>query len=317
MNWIKFYPTHHPAPGDYWCEVPALKLRSGGCLCRALYWTGERWEGPGGEYEVSRFMPEMLPQLHGRGDDASERTSSSAIDDTIEHLLGDISALSESIAEDEARAKARKLKLKTCLLRANALHHMSKDWRDVAQKMTDDGDDWKLASALARISDLEAEVSKSAKLFELVSVERNILVRRANELEGLICDMAGTEYDTGHSPADTIRSLRESLDAATARAEEADDRILELEYERDSMALRIERLSAELAKPENVRLREVTEAMAGRSVMFDDIAERVRQELHELGRWIERAGEAERKLAEANARIADLCCERHREDEEI
>lgn len=80
--------------------------------------------------------------------------------------------------------------------------------------------------------------------------------------------------------------------------EEADARIRELESERSAMALRIERLSAELAKPENVRLREVTEAMAGRSVMFDDIAERVRQELHELGRWIERAGKAERELSE-------------------
>ena len=85
----------------------------------------------------------------------------------------------------------------------------------------------------------------------------------------------------------------------------------------EAMAMRIESLAEELAKPENVRLREVTEAMAGRSVMFDDIAERVRQELHELGRWIERAGKAERELSRANARIADLCSERHAEQDEI
>lgn len=90
----------------------------------------------------------------------------------------------------------------------------------------------------------------------------------------------------------------------------ADARIRELESERSAMALRIERLSAELAKPENVRLREVTEAMAGRSVMFDDIAERVRQELHELGRWIERAGKAERERNEALARATEA--ERHK-----
>ncbi len=203
--------------------MPALTLRDGGCLCRALYWTGERWEGPGGEYEVGRFVPEILEQLHGRG---------------------------------------------------------------VACEMDEGRDQWRLEAAIARI----------------------------RELENLLCEMAGTAYDLGTSPADTIRLLREELGVAKARAEEADDRINELVEERDSMALRIERMSAELAKPEDQRLREVTEAMSGRAVMFDDIAERVRQELHELGRWIERAGKAERELSEIrrmHSQLHDSLCADH------
>lgn len=216
-TWIPFDQTNPPPPGDYWCEVPALTLRDGGCLCRALYWTGERWEGPGGEYEVGRFVPEMLPQLHGRG---------------------------------------------------------------VAREMADDGDDWRLASALARIGDLESErdaaiagEQRASKLFDLVSAERNELVRRTNSLERMV--------------------------TSNERPEEAAARIMELESERDSMAIRIDRLSAELAKPEDQRLREVTEAMSGRAVMFDDIAARVRHELRDLDRWIARAGNAEREINEA------------------
>jgi hypothetical protein len=46
------------------------------------------------------------------------------------------------------------------------------------------------------------------------------------------------------------------------------------------------------------RLREVTEALDGHAVMFDKPGERIKHLLTELDQWIERAGKAERRLAE-------------------
>lgn len=78
----------------------------------------------------------------------------------------------------------------------------------------------------------------------------------------------------------------------------------------DSMAMRIESLAEELAKPEDVRLREVLDALEGRAVIFDGLGARVGHLLDEMDEWIERAGEAERladeRLAHANQLQADI-----------
>ena len=76
------------------------------------------------------------------------------------------------------------------------------------------------------------------------------------------------------------------------------------------MALRIESLAEELAKPEDVRLREVVAALDGRAVIFDGLGSRVEHLLAEMDYWIARAGDAERladeRLAHANQLQADI-----------
>lgn len=67
----------------------------------------------------------------------------------------------------------------------------------------------------------------------------------------------------------------------------------------ESMALRIESLAEELAKPEDVRLREVLDALDGRAVIFDGLGVRVTHLLDEMDEWIARAGAAERRLKKA------------------
>ena len=67
----------------------------------------------------------------------------------------------------------------------------------------------------------------------------------------------------------------------------------------ESMAMRIESLAEELAKPEDVRLREVVDALDGRAVTFDGLGARVGHLLDEMDEWIARAGEAERRLKKA------------------
>ena len=72
-----------------------------------------------------------------------------------------------------------------------------------------------------------------------------------------------------------------------------------LASQNESMAMRIESLADELAKPEDVRLREVLDALDGRAVIFDGLGARVGHLLDELDEWIERAGAAERRLKKA------------------
>lgn len=67
----------------------------------------------------------------------------------------------------------------------------------------------------------------------------------------------------------------------------------------ESMAMRIESLAKELAKPEDVRLREVFDALDGRAVIFDGLGARVGHLLDEMDEWIGRAGTAERRLKKA------------------
>lgn len=73
----------------------------------------------------------------------------------------------------------------------------------------------------------------------------------------------------------------------------------------ESMALRIESLAEELAKPEDVRLREVVAALDGHAVIFDGLGSRVEHLLAEMDDWIARARDAER-LAHANQLQADI-----------
>ena len=72
----------------------------------------------------------------------------------------------------------------------------------------------------------------------------------------------------------------------------------------DSMAMRIESLAEELAKPEDVRLREVLDELEGRAVIFDGLGARVGHLLDEMDEWIGRAGEAERAVEAAQRRLA-------------
>ena len=69
----------------------------------------------------------------------------------------------------------------------------------------------------------------------------------------------------------------------------------------ESMARRIESLAEELAKPEDVRLREVLDELDGRAVIFDGLGARVGHLLDEMDEWIARAGEAERAVNRAEA----------------
>ena len=64
----------------------------------------------------------------------------------------------------------------------------------------------------------------------------------------------------------------------------------------DAMAMRIESLAEELAKPEDMRLREVLEELDGRAVIFDSLASRVGAVLDDLDEHIARAGSAERTV---------------------
>lgn len=79
----------------------------------------------------------------------------------------------------------------------------------------------------------------------------------------------------------------------------------------DSMAMRIESLAEELAKPEDVRLREVLDALDGRAVIIDGLGARVGHLLDEMDEWIARAGEAER-LVDAARRRLDCVAENQR-----
>lgn len=120
--------------------------------------------------------------------------------------------------------------------------------------------------------------------------------------------------------------VRESREVATRNAKDCAHlrrSAIELETERDNalseahatakenqaMTEAIERLLSELAKPESVRLREVSDVMDGRAVIFVSLADRVAHELDELDEWIARAGRAEREHAEARANCIRMASE--------
>jgi predicted HTH domain antitoxin len=72
------------------------------------------------------------------------------------------------------------------------------------------------------------------------------------------------------------------------------------------MAMRIESLAEELAKPEDVRLREVLDALDSRFPIFDSIASRVSAALDEAEEFIGRAGEAERMVEAARRSLSSV-----------
>ena len=74
----------------------------------------------------------------------------------------------------------------------------------------------------------------------------------------------------------------------------------------EAMAMRIESLAEELAKPEDMRLREVIDALEGRAVIFDGLGVRVTHLLDEMDEWIGRAGEAERMVEAARRSLSSV-----------
>lgn len=81
----------------------------------------------------------------------------------------------------------------------------------------------------------------------------------------------------------------------------------------EAMAARIKSLSEELAKPEDVRLREVLDVMAGREVAFDSLALRVTRVLDDYDELNERTGGGglSRTLCDAVVLVGDSEGEEH------
>lgn len=75
----------------------------------------------------------------------------------------------------------------------------------------------------------------------------------------------------------------------------------------ESMAMRIESLAEELAKPEDVRLREVLDALDGRAVIFDGLGARVTHLLDEMDEGLEKQRDVlERRCALQLGTIREL-----------
>lgn len=117
---------------------------------------------------------------------------------------------------------------------------------------------------------------------------------------GFECRAVGQAVAGYRRENDVLRSNSDRLSSENAA----------LSSQVDSMATRIESLAEELAKPEDVRLREVLDALEGRAVIFDGLGARVGYLLDETDEWIGRAGEAERlaeeRLAHAHQLQADI-----------
>lgn len=110
--------------------------------------------------------------------------------------------------------------------------------------------------------------------------------------------------------AQAVAPLRRENDVLRSNSDHLSSENASLSRHVESMAMRIESLAEELAKPEDVRLREVADALEGRAVIFDCLGARVRHLLDEMDEWIGRAGEAERlaeeRLAHAHQLQADI-----------
>jgi len=94
--------------------------------------------------------------------------------------------------------------------------------------------------------------------------------------------------------AQAVAPLRRENEVLRSNSDHLSSENAALSSQVDSMAMRIESLAEELAKPEDVRLREVLDALDGRAVIFDGLGARVGHLLDEMDEWIGRAGEAER-----------------------
>lgn len=104
--------------------------------------------------------------------------------------------------------------------------------------------------------------------------------------------------------AQAVAPLRRENEVLRSNSDHLSSENASLASQVESMAMRIESLAEELAKPEDVRLREVLDALDGRAVIFDGLGERVGHLLDEMDEWIGRAGEAERAVEAAQRRLA-------------
>ena len=99
--------------------------------------------------------------------------------------------------------------------------------------------------------------------------------------------------------AQAVAPLRRENEVLRSNSDHLSSENASLVRQVESMAMRIKSLAEELAKPEDMRLREVLDALDGRAVIFDGLGARVGHLLDELDEWIERAGAAERRLKKA------------------
>ena len=104
--------------------------------------------------------------------------------------------------------------------------------------------------------------------------------------------------------AQAVAPLRRENEVLRSNSDHLSSENASLASQVESMAMRIESLAEELAKPEDVRLREVLDALDGRAVIFDGLGARVGHLLDEMDEWIGRAGEAERAVETARRRLA-------------
>ena len=106
--------------------------------------------------------------------------------------------------------------------------------------------------------------------------------------------------------AQAVAPLRRENEVLRSNSDHLSSENASLASQVESMALRIESLAEELAKPEDVRLREVLDALDGRAVIFDGLGARVGHLLDEMDEWIGRAGEAERVVEAARRCLASI-----------
>ena len=106
--------------------------------------------------------------------------------------------------------------------------------------------------------------------------------------------------------AQAVAPLRRENEVLRSNSDHLSSENASLASQVESMAMRIESLAEELAKPEDVRLREVLDALDGRAVIFDGLGARVGHLLDEMDEWIERAGEAERMVESARRSLASV-----------
>ena len=106
--------------------------------------------------------------------------------------------------------------------------------------------------------------------------------------------------------AQAVAPLRRENEVLRSNSDHLSSENASLASQVESMAMRIESLAEELAKPEDVRLREVLDALDGRFPIFDSIASRVSAALDEAEEFIGRAGEAERMVEAARRNLSSV-----------
>jgi hypothetical protein len=126
------------------------------------------------------------------------------------------------------------------------------------------------------------------------------IVAALRAVEGWLRDGGAALPKTQQSIEDQNRELVRENEVLRSNCDHLSSENASLSSQVDSMAMRIESLADELAKPEDMRLREVIDALDGRAAIFDGLGTRVGHLLDEMDEWIERAGAAERRLKKAD-----------------